>query len=49
MSIKDNNLFPTKIFNKVELLDYYLEYHLRGIVTPKGRQILNSIINSNQE
>lgn len=49
MSIKDNNHFPTKIFNKVELLDYYLEYHLRGIVTPKGRQILNSIINSNQE
>ncbi|MEZ4810042.1 MAG: TetR/AcrR family transcriptional regulator [Allomuricauda sp.] len=49
MSIKDNNLFPTEIFAKAQVLDYYLEYHLRGIVTPKGRKILNSIINSNQE
>ncbi|RIV46255.1 MULTISPECIES: TetR/AcrR family transcriptional regulator [Flagellimonas] len=49
MSIKDNNVFPTEIFSRAELLDYYLEYHLRGIVTPKGRNILNSIINSNQE
>jgi len=49
MSIKDNGLFPTEIFSKAQLLDYYLEYHLRGIVTPKGRKILNSIINSNQE
>lgn len=48
-SIKDNSLFPTEIFSKAQLLDYYLEYHLRGIVTPKGRKILNSIINSNQE
>ncbi|MCR9226107.1 MAG: TetR/AcrR family transcriptional regulator [Flavobacteriaceae bacterium] len=49
MSIKDNSLFPTDIFSKAELLDYYLEYHLRGIVTPEGRKILNSIINSNKE
>ncbi|WP_318343341.1 TetR/AcrR family transcriptional regulator [Flagellimonas baculiformis] len=48
-SIKDNSLFPTEIFSKAQILDYYLEYHLRGIVTPKGRKILNSIINSNQE
>lgn len=48
-SIKDNGLFPTEIFSKAQILDYYLEYHLRGIVTPKGRKILNSIINSNQE
>ncbi len=48
-SIKDNTMFPTEIFSKTELLDYYLEYHLRGIVTPNGRKILNSIINSNQE
>ncbi|MEX0316046.1 MAG: TetR/AcrR family transcriptional regulator [Allomuricauda sp.] len=49
MSIKDNNLFPIQIFSMSQLMDYYLEYHLRGIVTPKGRKILNSIINSNQE
>ncbi|TAI47370.1 TetR/AcrR family transcriptional regulator [Flagellimonas allohymeniacidonis] len=48
-SIKDNSLFPLSIFSTYELMDNYLEYHLRGIVTPKGRNILNSIINSNQE
>lgn len=48
-SIKDNNLFPIKIFSMVQLMDDFLEYHLRGIVTPKGRKKLNSIINSNQE
>ena len=48
-TIKDDSLFPTSLFSKVEVFDYYLEYHLRGIVTPKGRQILNTIINSNQE
>ncbi|MEW2920851.1 TetR/AcrR family transcriptional regulator [Muricauda sp. ANG21] len=47
--IKDNELFPVQIFSMPQLMDYYLEYHLRGIVTPKGRKILNSIINSNQE
>lgn len=49
MSIKDNMLFPVEKFPMTALMDNYLEYHLRGIVTPKGRKILNSIINSNQE
>ena len=48
-SIKDHTLFPNEIFPLVELMDDYLEYHLRGIVTPKGRQILNETINSNHE
>jgi len=48
-SIKDHTLFPVNNFPMAELMDNYLEYHLRGIVTPKGRKILNSIINSNQE
>jgi hypothetical protein len=48
-AIKDNALFPNKEFKMVTLEDYFLEYHLRGIVTPKGRKILNKIINSNQE
>ena len=48
-SIKDDNLFPHHRFPLSMLMDYYLEYHLRGIVTPKGRKILNEIINSNQE
>ncbi len=49
VSLGDLDLFPSTMFTKVELEDYYLEYHLRGIVTPKGRKILNAIINSNQE
>lgn len=49
ISIKDNGLFPMTIFSNKQLEDDYLEYHIRGIVTPKGRKILNSIINSNQE
>jgi hypothetical protein len=48
-SIKDHYLFPVDRFPQSILMDDYLEYHLRGIVTPKGRKILNTIINSNQE
>ncbi len=49
MSVKDGNMFPSHKFPMSQLMDNYLEYHLRGIVTPKGRKILNEIINSNQE
>jgi len=48
-AIKDNSIFPNTEFKMADLEDYFLEYHLRGIVTPKGRKILNKIINSNQE
>jgi len=49
MGIKDNELFPTKFFSKSQVMDHFLEYHLRGIVSPKGRDILNTIINSNNQ
>lgn len=48
-SVKDHTLFPNDKFPITDLMDDYLEYHLRGIVTPKGRQVLNEIINSNHE
>ena len=48
-NIKDSEYFSSGEFSQAVLMDYFLEYHLRGIVTPKGRQKLNSIINSNQE
>lgn len=48
-SINNHDLFPSDTFVMQDLEDYYLEYHLRGIVTPKGRKILNTIINSNHE
>ncbi|UJH68847.1 TetR/AcrR family transcriptional regulator [Allomuricauda sp. SCSIO 65647] len=49
ISLGDQDLFPVSKFTRIELEDYFLEYHLRGIVTPKGRKILNEIINSNQD
>lgn len=49
VSIKDHKIFPIEKFPMTELMDTYLEYHLRGIVTPSGRKVLNKIINSNQE
>jgi len=48
-SVKDHTLFPVEEFPTTRLMDDYLEYHLRGIVTPEGRKILNKIINSNHE
>ncbi|WP_405411156.1 TetR/AcrR family transcriptional regulator [Maribacter sp. Asnod1-A12] len=48
-SIKDLTIFPLEQFPVKNLMDSFLEYHLRGIVTPKGKTILNNIINSNQE
>ncbi len=48
-SLKDQRLFPENKYSSSQLMDEYLEYHLRGIVTPKGRKILNEIINSNHE
>lgn len=48
-SIKDETLFPRSEFRTEALMDTYLEYHLRGIVTPKGRSILKTIIQSNHE
>lgn len=47
--IKDLHLFPTEQFPVNALYDQYLEYHLRGIVTPAGRNILNKLINSNHD
>jgi len=48
-TIKDEELFPITMFGGNALFEMFLEYHLRGIVTPKGRKILNHIIQSNQE
>jgi len=44
--IKDESLFPTHQFPKIHIIEEYLEYHLRGIVTKEGLQILNQFINT---
>ena len=46
--IKDERIFPRNIFTIEYLMESYLEYHLRAIVTNKGMEILNNFINSNQ-
>jgi predicted transcriptional regulator len=49
ISIKDHLLFPQEMFATNKLQDDFLEYHLRGIITPEGRKFLNQLINSNHE
>ncbi len=44
--IKDHEIFPPEDFPPQHLYDMYLEYHLRGIVTPKGKTLLNQLIQS---
>ena len=42
--IKDKNMFPDNDFPVAKLMDDYLEYHILGITTEKGRTILNNLI-----
>ncbi len=48
LAIKDKELFPSNEFSMPMLMENYLEYHLRGICTPKGLEFLNKFITSNQ-
>ena len=45
--IKDQDLFPLDNYTPNELVDLFLEYHLRGIVTTKGEKELMKHINQN--
>ena len=46
-SIKDNDIFPELKFTKKSLIENHLEYHLRGICTQKGLEVMNQRINQN--
>ncbi|MFD1062853.1 TetR/AcrR family transcriptional regulator [Winogradskyella litorisediminis] len=46
--IKDETIFPREKFNMEYLMENFLEYHLRAIVTEKGFEILNQFITKNQ-
>lgn len=48
IAIKDKDLFPLKQFSMNMLMEHYIEYHLRGICTQKGLDVLTQITNSNQ-
>ncbi|OUS01365.1 TetR family transcriptional regulator [Flavobacteriales bacterium 33_180_T64] len=42
--IKDDVIFPREKFTMDYLMESYLEYHLRAIITEKGMTILNNFI-----
>ena len=42
--IKDNMFFPPENYKMVYLMESYLEYHLRAIVSDQGMTILNNFI-----
>ena len=44
VGIKDKELFPLTHFSMNTLMEYFLEYHLRGICTEQGILILNKFI-----
>lgn len=46
MALKDKQLFPLKNFSMTSLMNLYLEYHVRGICTPKGLDALTKTINN---
>jgi len=46
--IKDNMFFPPENYTMDYLMESYLEYHLRAIVTKKGMTIRNNFITKNQ-
>ncbi len=46
--IKDESIFPRPKFEMNYLMESYLEYHLRAIVTEKGMKVLNTFITTNQ-
>ena len=48
VSLKDQDLFPLKTFSMNTLMEFYLEYHLRGICTPKGLEKLTELLKTNQ-
>ncbi len=47
--IKDETIFPRADFPIKEIHEEFLNYHLRGIITPKGLEKLNQIINHDQK
>ncbi|HET8809400.1 MAG TPA: TetR/AcrR family transcriptional regulator [Flavobacteriaceae bacterium] len=47
--IKDLNIFSPSEFSQKEIHEEFLNYHLRGIVTPKGLEKLKEIIIKNSE
>lgn len=48
IALKDQDVFPRTNFSMLMLMENYLEYHLRGICTNQGIEILNQFITKKQ-
>jgi len=46
LGIKDEYHFPLEKYSQNKLLENFLEYHLRAIVTEKGLKTLTTILHS---
>lgn len=46
--IRDREMFLSQDFSTTYISDSFLEYHLRGIVTPEGLSLLKNFIKENQ-
>lgn len=42
--LKDYDIFPLELFSINDSMDHYLEYHIRGICTEKGLNVLTQVI-----
>ncbi len=47
-SIRDTSIFPAEEYSKANLFQLYIEYHVRGIATKKGLEILEELIKNNE-
>ncbi|MGM0933744.1 MAG: TetR/AcrR family transcriptional regulator [Bacteroidota bacterium] len=45
MGLKDKDLFPTEEYSNAKLMEYFVEYHIRAISTPKGLKTLQEFLN----
>lgn len=45
IALKDQELFPLEHYSMNTLMNNYLEYHLRGICTSKGKEVLKNVTN----
>ncbi len=45
-ALTDAEIFPPQQYSMPQLMETYLEYHIRAIATPKGLEALHAIINN---
>lgn len=46
VSLKDHDLYPVELFSMQNIMNQFLEYHLRGICTLKGLDTLSNILST---